>query len=83
MCKREMSNPRDNYAVIVVKANRLAHLRSLFVSRPYGPLDHVFMLASHLSADKTSRFARRIAGDGISAESGPIGSGMWPLTGLK
>ena len=43
----------------------------------------VFALASNFSTDKTSRFACRIVDGGIWAESGPAGSGRWPLTGLK
>ena len=42
--------------------------RCLFVSQPYGLWNCVFMLASRLSANKTSRFARQIAGGGISAK---------------
>ena len=59
------------------------YTRCLFVSRLYGPQDRVSVLASRLLADKTSSFARQIAGGRISAESRPVGSGRWLLTGLK
>ena len=84
---RGLSNSLENLLTAAAFPFSLAYLpicaRCLSVSRPYDPRARVFALASRFSTDKTSRFAFRIAGGGISAESGPAGSGRWPLTGLK
>ena len=84
---RGLSNSLENLLTAAAFPFSLAYLpicaRCLSVSRPYDPRARVFALASRFSTDKTSRFACRIVGGGISAESGPAGSGRWPLTGLK
>ncbi len=98
VCKREMSNPLDSYAVIVIKGEqtvghlprKISRLCALFLGRG-GSITATVTGRRRRSVDlpqggleiETSRFACRIAGGGISAESGPAGSGRWPLTGLK
>ena len=58
MCKQEMSNLHDSYAVVVVKGKQTCQSALavyLLVDRTVpGPL--VFVLAPRLSADKTFRF---------------------------
>ena len=85
VCKWEMSNParqlRRHCSKKLTDRSVLANLRSLFIC--YGPRVRVFALASRFSADKTFRLACRIARGGLWSESGPIGSGRWPLTDLK
>ena len=98
VCKREMSNPLDSYAVIVIKGEqtvghlprKISRLCALFLGRG-GSITATVTRRRRRSVDlpqggleiETSRFACRIAGGGISAESGPAGSGRWLLTGLK
>ena len=82
-----LSNSLENLLTAAAFPFSLAYLqmcaRCLSVSRPYDPRAHVFALAFRFSTDKTSSFACRITGDGISAENGPAGSGKWLLTSLK